>query len=278
MSISSVFARGRNLTIASGLAARWFAVAGLALSIACAGVLVTPLPAAPVLLTTVTWNVDAGRGDLARLVADLERGNPGVPRARAYVILLQETAPHEFDAVAGPRGWATWFVPVRGAAGTVRGNAILSSIALRDRRVVPLSRERQPRAAASAWIDLEGHELFVASVHLENRASWWRGGLFSDTARRHQVDGLLRALPADASGILGGDLNTWLGPNEPAWKALGRRFADTPDMMRMPTFHDRLVLDHVFFDLPDGWRASTRVVSDTYDSDHHPVMALVSGR
>jgi endonuclease/exonuclease/phosphatase family metal-dependent hydrolase len=275
MSISSVCPGASILTIASGSAARWFAVTGLALSIACARVVVAPLPPAPVLLTTVTWNMNAGRGDLARLVADLERDSLGVPRSRAYVLLLQEAAQSELDAIARPRGWATCFVPVRGVGDRVRGNAIVSNLALRDRRVVPLSRERQPRAAASAWIDLAGQPLFVASVHLENRVSWWRGGLLSDTARWRQVDGLLRALPADASGILGGDFNTWLGPNEPAWKALAGRFADTPDMMRRPTFHDRLVLDHVFFDLPDGWRASTRVVSDTYESDHHPVVAVV---
>jgi len=244
---------------------------------ACARVVVTPLPAGPALLTAVTWNMNAGRGDLARLVADLEQASPGVPQSHAYVLLLQEAAESELDAIAGPRGWATCFVPVRGVGGRVRGNAIVSSLALRDRRVVPLSRERQPRAAASAWIDLAGRPLFVASVHLENRVSWWRGGLLSDTARRRQVDGLLRALPADASGILGGDFNTWLGPNEPAWQALARRFADTPDPMRIPTFHDRLVLDHVFFDLPEGWRASTRVTSDTYESDHHPVIAVVTG-
>lgn len=259
------------------LGARGAAAAVFVLSIACAGVVVAPLPSAPVLLTAVTWNTNAGRGDLARLVADLERSSRGVPRPDAYLLLLQEAAEHELDAIAVPRGWSRWFVPVRGVEGAARGNAIVSSIPLRDRRVVPLSRERQPRAAASAWINLDGHELFVASVHLENRASWWKGGLLGDIARQHQVDGLLRALPDDAPGILGGDFNTWLGPNEPAWKALGRRFADTPDMMQMPTFHDRLVLDHVFVDLPDGWRASTRVVSDTYESDHHPVIAVVRG-
>jgi endonuclease/exonuclease/phosphatase family metal-dependent hydrolase len=277
MSISPVFARRRTLTIVSGLAARWSAVAGLALSIACAGVVATPPSSAPVLLTVVTWNVDAGRGDLGRLVADLERGNPGVPRPRPYVILLQETTPQEFDAVAGPRGWATWFVPVRGAAATVRGNAILSSIALRDRRVVPLPRERQPRAAASAWIDLENHELFVASVHLENRVSWLRGGLISDSARQRQVEGLLRALPPDAPGILGGDLNTWLGANEPAWRTLATRFPDAADWPRTATFGNRLVLDHLLMDLPEGWRVTRRVVPERYGSDHHPVMAIVTG-
>jgi endonuclease/exonuclease/phosphatase family metal-dependent hydrolase len=164
---------------------------------------------------------------------------------------------------------------VRGTGDLVRGNGIVSNLQLRDRRVVPLSRQRQPRAAASARIDLAGRELFVASVHLENRVSWWKGALLSDTARGYQVDGLLRALPADAPGVLGGDFNTWLGPNEPAWRALARRFTDTPEWPRSSTFRGRLALDHLFIDLPDGWRASQRVLPDNYGSDHHPVVAVV---
>lgn len=234
------------------------------------------IPPEPALLTLVAWNTDAGSGNLDRLVSDLENGRLGGSGSGAYVLLLQEAADDELEALASPRGWTAWFVPVRSMAKRVRGNAIVSSLPLRDRRVVPLSRERQPRAAAYAWIDVAGRGLFVASVHLENRVSWWRG-LLSDTARQHQVEGLLRALPADAPGILGGDFNTWLGPNEPAWRALARRFADTPDAMQKPTFHDRLVLDHVFFDLSDGWHASTRVLPDTYGSDHHPVIAVVTG-
>ena len=43
----------------------------------------------------------------------------------------------------------------------------------------------------------------------------------------------------------------------------------------MPTFHDRLVLDHLFFDLPDGWVAARQVIANRYGSDHHPVLGLV---
>jgi hypothetical protein len=63
-----------------------------------------------------------------------------------------------------------------------------------------------------------------------------------------------------------------LGPDEPAWRMLLTRFPDTPDRPG-PTFRDRLVLDHLFFDLPDGWTVNRRVVDDKYGSDHHPVIA-----
>jgi endonuclease/exonuclease/phosphatase family metal-dependent hydrolase len=259
-----------------GLAAgaRCSAVLALAVSTACAPTVVDTIPTAPIVLAAVTWNTHSGRGDLSRLVADLERGAL-LPRSDGYLLLLQEVAADELDAVARPRRWSSCFVPVRGVDGRVRGNAILSSHPLRDRRTVPLPRVRQTRAAAAASIDVAGHQLFVASVHLENRVSWWKGGLFSDSARRHQVDGLLRALPADEPGILGGDFNTWLGPGEPAWQALTRRFTDTPAWPQPPTFGDRLVLDHLLMDLPDGWRVTRRVVSDDYGSDHHPVLAVV---
>ena len=256
------------------MAARCSAVVALVVSTGCARALVDPIPDVPGVLAAVTWNTHSGRGDLSRLIADLE-GRALIPRAGAYLILLQEVAAEELDAVAQPRQWSTCFVPVRGVEGRVRGNAILSSHPLRNQRIVPLPRERQTRAAAAATIDISGHQLFVASVHLENRVSWWKGGLFSDSARRHQVEGLLRALPANGPGILGGDLNMWLGPGEPGWQALTRRFTDTPAWPQPPTFRDRLVLDHVLMDLPDGWRATRRVLSDDYGSDHHPVLALV---
>lgn len=259
-----------------GLAAgaRCSAVLTLVMSTACAPTSVDTIPAAPIVLAAVTWNTHSGRGDLSRLVADLERGAL-TPRSDTYLLLLQEVAADELNAVAQPRRWSTCFVPVRGVENRVRGNAILSSTPLRDQRTVPLPRERQTRAAAVAWIDAAGQQLFVASVHLENRVSWWKGGLFSDSARRHQVEGLLRALPADGPGILGGDFNTWLGLGEPAWQALSHRFTDTPAWPQPPTFRGRLVLDHVLMDLPDGWRATRRVLSDDYGSDHQPVIAVV---
>ena len=242
----------------------------------CSTARVSTVPAAPVLITVIAWNTHSGQGDLSRLVSDLERGNLS-PRPRAYVLLLQEAAMDELTAIAAPRGWSVCFAAVRGSDDRPRGNAIVSSVALTEPRVVPLPRVRQTRTAATARTEIAGQSLFLASVHFENRVSWWRGGLLSDTGRHQQAEGLLRALPIDSPGILGGDLNTWLGPNEPAWRALAGRFADTPDWPGSPTFANRLVLDHVLMDLPDGWRVTRRVLADDYGSDHHPVMAVVSG-
>ena len=220
----------------------------------------------------------AGRGDLSRLIYDLASGvlTQGVPDD--YVILLQEDiepSTHSARDAAGTNGLSVFFAPVRGDQRRMSGNAILSTRPLRDPRILPLQRERQPRGAVAATITLDAATLFIVDVHMENRVTWWRA-LFSDTARGQQARSLLEQLPAHDHGILGGDLNTWLGPREPAWRVMLQRFPSTPHNSPQPTFHDRLVLDHLFFDLPAGWVVSRRVINNAYGSDHHPVVATIS--
>lgn len=207
----------------------------------------------------------AGRGDLARLRYDLASGILTGVVPSDYVLLLQEAV-----QPVDPGGLSSFFAPVRARS----GNAILATRPLLNPRIVALAPERQPRSAVVATIRLDAATLFLVDVHMENRLAWWKA-IFSDTARGAQASALLSELPGGA-GILGGDLNTWLGPNEPAWRSMLQRFPDTPREPPEPTFHDRLVLDHLFFDLPDGWRVSRRVIPDTYGSDHHPVVALIS--
>jgi len=230
----------------------------------------------PADLAVITWNMNAGRGDLPRLASDLASGHlTGAPPAN-YVLLLQEAVSGvgvDADELAKTRGLRAFIVPVYEFDGRIRGLAIVSTLPVRETRAIPLPRERQPRMAAFATITVLGHSLFVVSTHFENRVSWLRGGVFGDRARGRQAEALLRALP-DGPGILGGDLNTLLGPAEPAWHLLAERFPDTPSDMH-PTFRDRLVLDHLFFDLPDGWTARRRVIPDRYGSDHHPVLGVV---
>ena len=238
-----------------------------------------PLPPAPPrqpLLAVVTWNMHADAGDLPRLLSDLSSGRLTGASGQDYLVLLQEAADERVRALTG-RGrppLATFFAPVRRGPRRTTGNAMVSTRPLSDARVIDLPRERQPRAAAAALVEVGGERLFVVSAHLENRLGWLRG-LFGDRARRRQVDALLSALPRGAHGIVGGDMNTMLGPGEPALDALFERFGDTPRGDPQPTFGDRLRLDHLFFDLPAGWSVSQRVLDDRYGSDHHPVLAVI---
>lgn len=245
----------------------------------CAAVAPATLPAFPPLLAVATWNMDAGRGDLPRLLHDLESGRLTAGEAEEFVVLLQEAVADELpllQRLTDARHWSLLFVPAHYDGTRTRGNAILASRPLLNGRSIALPQERQPRTAAAASFELAGRSLFVVSVHLENRTSWWKGGLFSDAARGRQAEALVGGLPKDTPGILGGDLNTWLGPSEPAWRVLAQRFGDTPAFMHTPTFRGRLVLDHLLYDLPPGWRAAARVSPDTYDSDHHPVVAAIA--
>jgi endonuclease/exonuclease/phosphatase (EEP) superfamily protein YafD len=221
-----------------------------------------------------------GRGDLALFVDDLASGRLTGAPPRDYVVLLQEDVERDNEplgAVAARRHLFAFFLPLRREHGAVSGNAILSTQPFDTPRIIPLPRERQLRASAAAHITVAGERLFIANVHLENRLPWWEA-LLSDTARGRQARALLQALPATEHGVLGGDMNTWFGPLEPAWREMLRRFPDTKFDRLQPTFANRLVLDHLLFDLPDGWTVSRRVPQESYGSDHHPVVAIVMAR
>ena len=232
-------------------------------------------PQGPALLAVVTWNTHAGSGDLPRLLADLGSGRLTGAPVRDYVLLLQEASEEEVKALAAGRAVSFYFAPVRRGPLRTSGNAIVSTLPLAGARTIELPRERQPRAAVAATIEVAGAPLFVMSTHLENRLGWLRG-LFGDRARGRQAQALLREIPPQQDGILGGDMNTMLGPDEPAWRAFLDRFPQTPPRPE-PTFRDRLVLDHLFFDLPDGWIATRKVIQDRYGSDHHPVLGIIHG-
>lgn len=243
---------------------RWFAALFVAALLpACAVNRLPPssLPGTPI-LAVISWNLHEDQGDLSRLLGDLNLG------ATPYVLLLQE-------AVDGQRRHDV-FASTRQAERGLLGNAIVSTLPVEDARQVELPQARQRRTAAVATVRVGATPIVVVSTHLENRVSWWRGGLFSDGARARQTRALLTALPADAPVVLGGDLNTWLGPREPAWRLLLERFPGTPRGARQaPTFRERLTLDHLFADLPAGWSMETRVIAGRYGSDHHPVLGLI---
>ena len=253
-------------------------VLAVALVAACAVPAPVVVPQGPALFAVVTWNMHAGRGDLAALVDDLRSGRAADMPIADYVLLLQEAiegGEHDVDAFGKTRRLFTFFSPVRRISRRVSGNAIVSTRPLIGTSVIDLPRQRQPRAALAASIDVGGQRLLIVNAHFENRVSALRA-LFSDTARGRQADALLRAIPAAGTVIVGGDFNTWLGPTESAWRKLAARFPDTPGPPFAPTFRDRLVLDHLFFDIPDRWRVVRLVARDTYGSDHRPVIGIVS--
>jgi endonuclease/exonuclease/phosphatase family metal-dependent hydrolase len=221
-------------------------------------------------LAVVSWNVHGSAGDLPRLVADLRAGRLTGAPASAFVLLLQEATS---DAVAAAQrdGLFAQYERIY----PTRGNAILSTSPLIDARTIELPRMRQRRVALVASIDVDGMRVRVVTTHLENRVSWWRGGLFSEDARRQQAEALVKALPHGEPTILGGDFNAWLGRTEPGWKALAARFPDGPPPLPTPTFRQRLFLDDIFFDLRGKWLANRLVVSNRYGSDHHPVVGLL---
>ena len=245
-------------------------------SAACVRVAPATSADAPPLLAVLTWNLHAGEGDLPRLLDDLASGQLTGAPVHDYVLLLQEAienGKHDVRAIADARMLSSTFSPVRLTGRGLSGNAIVSTLSLGDVRVVDLPRERQPRAALTATLDLAGQPFFIIDTHLENRLGWMRG-LFGDRARGRQADALLAAIPSPGYGILGGDMNTMLGTGESALRAFLTRFPDTPPRPE-PTFRNRLVLDHLFFDLPDGWTATRRVLPERYGSDHHPVLGLI---
>jgi endonuclease/exonuclease/phosphatase family metal-dependent hydrolase len=253
-------------------------IAILLMTAACAAPPVETMPTRAVVLAVATWNMDAGRGDLPRLIGDLETGRLTPGRPEHVALLLQEAVGEQsaqLNALAATRRWQLAFMPVAFDGRRTRGNAIMSSLPLEQPRGIELPRERQPRGAVTASVEIAGQQVFLVSAHLENRLGLWRA-LFSDIARRRQAEALVDSLPRDAFGVLGGDFNAWLGPNEAAWDVLLDRFDDTPGVMRTATFRDRLVLDHLLFDLPRGWDAMTAVSRDRYGSDHHPVVAAIS--
>lgn len=262
-------------------------------------------------LMIVTWNVALGAGDMRGLVAELRAAHPSQP----IVLLLQEAfregpevpstltpgaafasrlgshrrqrQDHEIEAVARDLGLNVYYVPSMrngppGLSAEDRGNAILSSIDLTDLSALELPFERQRRVAVAATIAGRSSRgtswrLRVVSVHLDNMAGparlWLPGAMFG---RARQARAIVASLAGEESLVLGGDFNTWFGFGDEAFLVTWRQFPDTHVTDRRPTFRRLLRLDHVFFRLPDGWRATFRRGNRSFGSDHWPLLATVT--
>jgi endonuclease/exonuclease/phosphatase family metal-dependent hydrolase len=260
----------------------------------------------------ISWNTHVGAGDLDALIADLRAGRLTSKPVSEFVLLLQETyrsgtaVPALLDVDwasaifgAGPRssrveairlaerlGLASLYVPSMrngppGVTSEDRGNAILSTARLRDLSAIELPLERQRRVAITATIHVKPGggpvtPVRMVSTHFTNMVMHhvW---ILSESGRLRQARALAQALPRDEPMILGGDLNSWFGYRDAAYRELAEHLSPAAVDDRRATFGP-LRLDHLLFRLPNGWRAEIRRADRKYGSDHYPLVALIDAR
>ncbi|HUF50538.1 MAG TPA: endonuclease/exonuclease/phosphatase family protein [Longimicrobiales bacterium] len=260
-------------------------------------------------LVVVNWNMAHVTGNLRALVRDLRAGALTGFVPLQLVLLLQEApradARHarvpaaaqlpegvnvsELDGFGGSDivdvarefDLHLLYAPSMRNGLTVadQGNAILSTLPLRELHMLELPAGIRRRVAVSAVIAWpEGGALRLVSAHLDNWSA--RQAIASFGAiRTRQARALAAMLPRDSAILLGGDLNTWArGPNEAAFRAL-RRQLPRPDTVDTTPTAVRLGvprrLDYFMLRAPRTWHFEEWRMAAQYGSDHHPLIALL---
>jgi len=269
-------------------------------------------PAPSGTLTLVSWNTALGAGDVERLVADVRRqaadgpivlllqevyrGGPEVPtvlgRRDAFASRLSglrsDGRRDEVESIASALGMSAYYVPsMRNGSPLLsdedRGNAILSNLPLSGLSAFELPFERQRRVAVGATLsgtyrNGKPWQLRVVSAHFDNMSGPKRLWIGSELGRVRQTRGLIDQLAAERSVVVGGDFNTWFGFSDQAFRETARAFPATRVTDRRATFRGLLRLDHLFYRLPDGWKASFARADENYGSDHYPLIATIDLR
>ncbi len=269
-------------------------------------------------LLVLSWNVWIGRGRLREVVSRIQNGDyqeqgadpalplvillqeayrsdhtiPLVPTGEAGRILVAQTGPQE-DVVETARklGLNLRYAPSmrNGRLPSDRGNAVLSSLDLRDAHAFELPLVLQRRVAVTAQVTVGGQKLRLISAHLDPRGPpgpQWFGAAGRELQARHLV-----ASVQDQTVVLGADLNLGRGRYEPAWRLLaesGFTFEVPPSTPAWRhTFHalPRLVLDYVLVRNGQGTVRQARVRrldehpldrgARVFGSDHHPLLARI---
>jgi endonuclease/exonuclease/phosphatase family metal-dependent hydrolase len=287
---------------------RWCAGVGPSITLSPAGVPEALTPP----FAVVAWNTHVGAGDLDVLIGDLRAGRLTGKPVTDFVLLLQETyrAGNDVPTIpavqwasaifgAGPRssrveairlgerlGLAGIYIPSmrNGAPGATtedRGNAILSTAPLRDVQAIELPLERQRRVAIASTVMVRSANapptpIRVVSTHFTNMVMHhlW---ILSESGRLRQARALAQALPAETPVILGGDLNSWFGYRDAAYRELAQKLSRPAREDRRATFGP-MRLDHLLFRLPQGWRAEVRRADRKYGSDHYPLVATIEAQ
>jgi endonuclease/exonuclease/phosphatase family metal-dependent hydrolase len=274
-------------------------------------VISSPLDRSPTRqLLLVSWNTALGAGDIVRFVTELEKSAPGTP----LVLLLQEVyrggpevpsalsasalfasrlrgvradgGRDEIESIASTLAMSAYYVPsMRNGSPLLsdedRGNAILSTLPLADLSAFELPFERQRRVAVAATVSgIDRHaapwSLRIVSAHLDNMAGPKRLWLAAEFGRVRQTRGLLSQFANANPIVLGGDFNTWFGFADRAFMEAAKAFPQTHVTDRRATFRGLLRLDHLFFRLPDGWKAEFHRADNDYGSDHYPLVARIT--
>lgn len=279
-----------------------------------------PLPPPPPVLDSllvVSWNQHIGVGELDRLVSDIRSGELTGAPTEHFVLLLQEVfraselvpaweeLPDEIPGgsrladAPGPEadivhsaqrlGLHLFYAPsmrngIDPEPPEDRGNAILSTLPLRELRAMELPAGIQRRVAVQATVgavDSAGlpWRLDVVSTHLDN-ASLGRPFASFGSVRGAQAEGLTRMLENEEGAIVvGGDFNTWfLQEEERAYRRMRHHFPLPRTPQPLPTA-TRLgvgrILDYLFFRGPRGWEIQDGRAGTDYGSDHYPVYGWV---
>jgi endonuclease/exonuclease/phosphatase family metal-dependent hydrolase len=241
-----------------------------------------PVDLARLPVAIVTWNTYLGRGDLDAFVSGLRRGDlTGGDPVDAFVLLLQEVYRADILRRANAFGVHALFVPTlrRASEPDDRGNAILSTLPIGNVLIAELPFEKQRRIAVAAEIRATGpgevaRPFHVATVHLTTTVALTRGGPGAARERQaHAVVQALRALPPPI--VVGGDLNTWWGDDEPAVKLLREEYPDALPLKARSTWHGPLglatKLDYLFA-RTGGPPLAVERLPNRFGSDHYPVI------
>jgi endonuclease/exonuclease/phosphatase family metal-dependent hydrolase len=264
-------------------------------------------------ILVVNWNMHVGNGNIRQLIDRLRRDEQLAGRsAPDFVFLLQEayrrssdvplksgssdsvpgriaTSSAGIDDLAASLNWWLFYAPSMRNGNDARdiaedrGNAILSSLPLNELRAIELPFSVQRRVAVSATVHGAGgpFRFRVAAVHLDTRAPFGRGFVFgAPSARNRQALWLARQFntaPEDLSLVVGGDLNSYMGPFESSIGTLSRVAART-DCGSAATHASGMMLDHIFarFTPPFAAMPSCRRLDERFESDHYPLVLAVS--
>jgi hypothetical protein len=263
-----------------------------------------PVESQPVRLediTFVSWNVHEGNGDLVRLMNDLSAGRHVARKTAHYVLMLQEAlrtdgvpplaagmagagrieakdgAPTDIVQIARGLGLSLVYVPSMRNGHSPddpredRGCAILSTLPLTDPVAVELPGDFQRRVAIVAGVG----PVRAGAIHLNATGSWSvRLRLFwTPWLRDVQIRSMRTFLP-DGPLVVGADLNSWHGRDEPGVRVLDRMARETPVTIDRRGLGLR-VLDYLFFRVGANRRAHVREIDDRYGSDHRPLVGWV---